>query len=226
MTTPGALDRLWISIRGIASRTVSRVSDLIASMKATGAGDEAIKKRLLDEAEQGTILSEMRNFAASRAPGFVGDMIFRFARDTLADRQSRAKDAYDKVKQDRIESSQKKILDSAGVEKTRLQQIQDAYIKQGIDTTAYQDELPEPPPDADLEDEYMWVAVVDNNTCAVCAGNHGDIKTLGEWSAIGEPRSGACYGEQNCRCILVPETVLSKSEKSDIRSMGPLLIEK
>ena len=90
MTTPGALDRLWISIKGIAGRTVSRVSDLIASMKATGAGDEAIKKRLLDEAEQGTMLSEMRNFATSRAPGFVGDMIFSFARDTLADRQSRA----------------------------------------------------------------------------------------------------------------------------------------
>jgi len=195
-------------------------------MRATGAGDEAIKKRLLDEAEQGTILSEMRNFATSRAPGFVGDMIFRFARDTLSDRQKRVADAYNKVKQDRIDSNEEKITDAAGAEKTRLQQIQESYIKQGIDTTAYQNELPEPPPDADLDDEYMWVAVVDNNTCAVCAGNHGAIKSLGEWSAIGEPRSGACYGEQNCRCILVPETVLSKTEKSEIRNLGPLVIPK
>lgn len=226
MANQPALDRLNITIEGVTERTISRLNDLIRDLQASGASEEAIRQRIKLELVGGPVLAEMRSFATARVPGFIGDMAFRFARDTLATQQHRIDEALAEVKKERLEAMTKEVKAADGTEKTRLQDIQDAYKRQGIDITAYQNELPEPPPDADLQDDYMWVAIVDSNTCSVCAGNHGAIKSLREWALIGEPRSGACVGEQNCRCILVPDNSLTRTDRQEIRDIGPLNIAK
>ena len=219
---PAAIDRLEITIDGVASRTVSAVDDLVHELKTSGMNDAAIRARVMQEVEGGKVLSELRNFATARCPGFFGDMTFRFARDTLAAEQAAA-DALTSVRQERIDAMEKMVIGLDGEEKTRQEAILETYKAQGIDTTAFEgEELPEPPPDANLEDEYMWVAVEDNRTCDVCSGNHGEINTLGDWSAIGEPRSGACMGDQNCRCILVPTSAMSEGDQKEIRDNGPV----
>lgn len=226
MTTenPTFLERMTITIQGIASRVVSRVSDLITRMKAAGVSDDVIRTRITSEAVNGSTLSEMRNFATAQVPGFVGDMAFRFARDTLSDKQRKVDDALKAVRDRRKDAMEKDAESATGATKTRIEEILNAYKKQGIDITAHKEALPEPPPSAKLSDVYLWVAVIDTNTCSVCAGNHGKVKTLQEWSSIGEPRSGACVGESNCRCVLVPEISLTKSEQKEIRDMGPLVV--
>jgi hypothetical protein len=225
-SNPAALERMAVVIQGVADRTVSAVNDLVAELKTTGMNDSGIRQRIIQELDGGTALAEMRRFATARCPGFVGDMTFRFARDTLASKQA-AIDALNETRESRQEAMEREVETSDGEEKTRREAILEAYERQGIDITAFEgEELPEPPADADLTEKYMWVAIVDKNTCEVCEGNHGEVRTLEEWAEIGEPRSGACMGDQNCRCILVPESTMTDGDKQEIKDNGPINVEK
>jgi hypothetical protein len=244
-TIPAAFQRLAIVIDGVATRTVSAVDDLVRELRASGISDKVIKSRIETEIESGRVFSELRSFATARCPGFVGDMTFRFARDTLADRQrviESLAEVRGKASGKRGGSSKESIAartEVAGLVVERMQaditsaatpedaaraeQILATYDESGIDITAFEgEELPEPPADADATDLYMWVAVEDKNTCDICAGNHGEVKTLAEWSNIGEPRSGACAGDQNCRCVLVPAGSLTDGEQTQIKDNGPI----
>lgn len=194
---------LKVIIQGIAQRTASAVNDWIFGMKNTGMSDAKIKARLGEELEVGRIISEMRRFATANVPGYTGELLHRFGRDTLMDDlKIREADAIlaSQGKRTRVET------DNAAAAKT-------AWEKQGIDTTSWTEgKLPDPPPDADLNEVFKWIAVMDSNTCGICGGNHGREKTLREWSEIGEPRSGACRGERNCRCMLIPTGVVKSGD--------------
>lgn len=227
--------RMEIVIEGVANRTVSAVDDLVNELKASGVSDQVIKDRIMQEIEGGRALVELRSFATARVPGFVGDMTYRFARDTLAAKQA-AIDALREQREGRQREDSPKVLEEIRGrleddvataddpdEKDRAEQILAPFDKSSIDITAFEaEELPELPPDEDLNALHLWVAVKDRNTCDICAGNHGQVKTLGEWSEIGEPRSGACMGDQSCRCVLVPAAALTEKDQKSIRDNGPV----
>lgn len=185
-----AFQGVKILIRGFAERIASSVNDWAFGMKENGASDRTITRRLKEEIETGRIIGEMKRFATAFVPGYVGELTARFGRDTLADRK-RAQAIWDAP--DGKESDALAALDGIN--------------SQGVDTTAAEDirDDLDIPPDADPDVLYYWVAIHDKNTCDVCDGNSREgAKTLSEWSDIGEPRSGACRGDTNCRCILVP----------------------
>lgn len=185
---------LLIMIQGVAARVVSAVNDWVFGMKQAGMSYEKIKERLKEEIESGSAVSEARRFAESKVPGYAGELIHRFGRDTLADRQRKIKDIL------------KEAADREQISDKDAKATLETWKKQGIDTTAWKDgQLPDPPPDASLDDRFTWIAIHDKRTCDVCDANHGYTKTLREWAEIGVPRSGACRGEWRCRCLLVPE---------------------
>ena len=186
---------LAILIRGFAERTASAVNDWAMGMADGGASRQVIQRRLKEEIEAGRIIGEMKRFASSFVPGYVGTMAERFGRDTLANKKLAA-DLLAEVR-----AGERTPEDAEAVK--------NALRKEGVDTSALGDaedgQLPDIPPDTDLSARFYWVAIHDKNTCDVCDENstRGAL-TLSEWVDIGEPRSGACRGEQNCRCILVP----------------------
>lgn len=190
---------MLLVIKGIASRVSSAVNDWVFGMKETGMGDSKVKMRLIEDLEASRITNEMLKFAQVRIPGYVGELTNRFARDTLSDEYKRQQ-----------QNAQQAEAIIAGLHKKGNENTQDVedvvktWEKQGIDTSAWEEgQLPSVPPSADLNDLYTWIAIEDKNTCEVCDANHGETKTLKEWAEIGEPRSGACAGEQRCRCLLV-----------------------
>jgi hypothetical protein len=151
-------------------------------------------------------------------------MTFRFARDSLAVKQKDIS-AYEAALASQNERTNAAPDTPPGPEeKNRLEEIRAAYERQGVMIEGMDNELPEPPPDADLNEEYLWITVHDNKVCDVCAENHNIIHTLQEWSDIGEPRSGACLGDQNCRCILVPASSVSDEDRKELEK--PIVIEK
>lgn len=180
---------LKILIRGFAERISSSVNDFSFSLQSSGASATVIRRRVEEEiATGGRVVAEMRRFGTAMVPGFAGELVSRYGRDTLATKRLVA----DLIAQDR-----KIEADRAG-QQLNFQGIDAGDMAPG--------ELPmDIPPDADLDQQYYWVAIHDNATCEVCEANSemGAI-TLAEWSEIGEPRSGACAGEWRCRCELVP----------------------
>lgn len=193
---------LKIIIKGIAERISSQVNDWVFGMKDSGMSDEVISRRLDEELEFGRIITEMKKFAEVKIPGYVGELTQRFARDTLTaeEKSKRAKDLLQEMRDK-----------SMPTEKT-MEAIAE-WERRGIDTSSWgEGGMPDPPPDAELEDSFVWVAIMDKATCDVCEGNHGEIKTLAEWSEIGLPRSGACFGRESCRCLLVPELNISEGD--------------
>lgn len=210
MTQAAAVKKMEIVVDGIAYRTVSALNDMVDAMRASGISDDVIRDRVRQELESGPVLAELRRFGAAKVPGFVGDMAFRFARDTQSLEGTRKQ-----VIADLEEELARQPTDD---DRARVREALEAYRKQGIDVSAYStEEFPEPPPDAPLDERYIWIAVLDKRTCSVCSGFHGEEKTLGEWAEVGEPRSGNCYGEDNCRCMLVPAGQLSKKDREVFR---------
>lgn len=186
---------MGIIIRGFAERVASSVNDWVAGMTDSGASDDTIKRRLKEEIEAGRIIGEMKRFANSYVPGYVGTLAERFGRDTLANKKLAA----DLLAEVRAGTRSREDAEA----------VKDALRAEGVDTSALGDaedgQLPDIPPETDLNERFYWVAIHDKNTCDVCEDNSRlGAKTLGEWVDIGEPRSGACRGEQNCRCVLVP----------------------
>ncbi len=216
--TPATVERLRIIIRGVSQRTASAVDSLVEELKTSGMSDAGIIARVNAEIETGKILSEMRNFATVRVPGVLADSVFRFARDTLSDKQKLL---------DRFKKIEATIATQNGEKPTPEQTAaaREIFDAENIDTTSWfeQPEM-QPPPDADMEELYMWVAVEDKNTCSVCAGNHGAVDTLKRWAEIGEPRSGACLGDENCRCILVPVDSVTPEQQRSLADAGPIAL--
>lgn len=58
-----------------------------------------------------------------------------------------------------------------------------------------------------LEQDFKWVAVLDERTCPDCERRHGQSKSWDEWESEGLPRTGATKCGNYCRCILVPQGV-------------------
>jgi len=219
MTTPAAIKRLEVIISGVAHRTVSAVDSLVEELRATGMGDKAINQRVQQELESGPVLAEMRRFATARAPGVMGDMVFRFARDTTALEARRAKD----IAMFKQIAADQKAADATPMTDEQLAAVEKTAREQNIDASAFlADEMPVPPADDDPEALYLWVAVEDRNTCETCAGNHGEVKTMSEWTDIGEPRAGACAGGENCRCVLVPTEAMTAEQRQKIVDAGPI----
>jgi hypothetical protein len=207
-----------ILIRGVAERTSSAVDSLVEQMRTTGASDATIINRLRAEVEAGPLLAEMRRFATAQVPGFIGDMSFRFARDSLSDLKSKIRA---ELEADRKAQASRGL--DAGPEEL-LPRIPDNASE--IDTIAWEESDLNPPPGAPLDTLYQWVTVHDSRVCDVCAENHGEVNTLEEWASIGEPRSGACLGGENCRCVLVPADALTDEQQTTIRDMGPIILER
>jgi len=181
-----------ILIRGFAERVASSVNDWAFGLTEAGADSEVVVDRLRDELKGGRVLGEMRRFATAFVPGYTGEIVNRFGRDTLADKKL-AKSLLDEVRMTREERQ------AAEEAKRNLEE------PDRIPWTVDEEALPEIPPDADLDQLYYWVAIHDANTCEVCEGNSElGAQTLRDWAEIGEPRSGACAGEWRCRCVLVP----------------------
>jgi hypothetical protein len=230
-----AFDRLRIVIDGIADRVSSAVDSLADEMTAAGASPDAIKTRIEMEMKSGRILSEMRDFAKARVPGFAGDMAFRFARDTLSDKQKQddfrarlreEKETLKVIEDDKTRGMSAMEEETLSDRQDQAQAIIEAMQTLDIDIGAYVgDQFPEPPPDAPLTDGYLWIAVKDKNTCEICEGNHGEIKTLAEWSAIGEPRSGACLGESRCRCVLIPTSAVNPDDSEHLKDVVTVVKE-
>jgi hypothetical protein len=56
----------------------------------------------------------------------------------------------------------------------------------------------------EVEQEELWVAVMDTNTCPDCEERHGSERTRSEWEQVGMPRSNALICQDQCRCELFP----------------------
>jgi len=197
-----AVERLEIVIQAAAAKARATVGEAVQQMRGTGMKESAIRDRLqADLDEGGQLMADLRNFAAAKVPGWTGDIVSRFANDTLSDFERRQ--AY------RKRTEEEKAEKSAPERQAALDQQKELIEKAGVDVgNLTLDDKPEPPPDAPLTSEWRWVAVLDANVCGVCEGNHGRVKTLREWAEIGEPRSGTCAGAERCRCILIPEDSL------------------
>jgi hypothetical protein len=216
--TPAAIKRLEAIIAGVAARTASAADSLVDELRTSGMSEASIIERVKAEMQAGKLLNEMRQFAGVRAPGIIADSVFRFARDTLSDRQK------DIARFKEIEADiEKRNAEPPSDE--QMAAVEAAMDSQGIDVSAWvADQEMSPPPDAILEDSYLWVAVQDNRTCSICEGNHGDVKTLSAWVDIGEPRSGACLGDQSCRCLLVAVDTMTSEQQSALKDMGPIKV--
>lgn len=221
---PKALNRLEIEIDGIVDTISGKMERFLEWMRVSGMSDEAALRRIKLELEGGQMLSELRSFATAKVPGFVGDLTFRFARDSVAVAQKDLNAYQEALAKLNERNDQPAAAKPDPEERTRLQEIVSAYERQGVMIEGADSELPEPPPDADLNDEYLWITVHDQRVCEVCAENHNVVHTLRDWAEIGEPRSGACLGDQNCRCILVPADAVSDEDRAALDK--PLVIEK
>lgn len=60
------------------------------------------------------------------------------------------------------------------------------------------------------EELQMWQSVLSKNTCPTCAKNHGTVNTAAGWAGIG-PREAPTECGENCKCELVPVSVIRKS---------------
>jgi hypothetical protein len=218
MSLTGALKRLWVTIQGIAHRTVSSVDDSVEEMRATGMAPAAIKERIKDELKAGPILRELRQFATATAPGVAYDMVSRFGADTLAQRQKQVDDAVAAI-----------LRAPAGTRVASLRRSGQDAVDEALGggspvVDAWADGDPSAvPPDADKYDPYMWVTMEDGRVCPWCVGNHGIIMAMIEWEKQGAPRAGGpCYAGIACRCELVYTGSMTDDEIDAIRKHGPI----
>jgi len=198
---------MGLLIRGYAERIASTVNDWATGMQDSGASDDVIRRRLKEEIEAGRILGEMRKFATAYVPGYVGEMVNRMGRDTLAQTKRSEEIIADLKRKESPRGRQ--------ASEEELAEIREALGAQGIDASVWPEgePLPDVPPDADMDALFFWVSVQDKNRCEVCAANsEKGALTLSEWVDIGEPRSGACLGESRCRCVLVAADGISKAD--------------
>lgn len=193
-----AVDRLEAAIRGAADNTRARINEAVEQMQLSGMATDAIRERLQDDLDNGgKITSDLRNFATARVPGWTYDLLTRFGNDTLAD--------FRKREEQRMVDEAKFTEKAYESRKNALTETNIILEESGVDVTQLKDnEFFRPPEDTPLNSKWLWVAVVDNNTCDICEANNGEVKTLQEWIEIGQPRSGVCAGAERCRCVLVP----------------------
>lgn len=192
---------LLILIQGIASRVASAVNDWVFGMKQTGMNDAAIKTRLAQEIEAGRIITEMKNFAQAFVPGYAGDLVRRFGRDTVAQR----------IKDMRTRDFERIRLEDTPESRRRIEELEKKIL---ID--AYNEgELLPVPPESDMGQKYIWISVRGKNTCWPCWNRHGEEKTMEGWINAGVPRSNFCLGGWRCRCELVPMEALDPDDIPD-----------
>jgi hypothetical protein len=198
---------LLIMIRGIAARTVSAVNDFIFGLKRSGMADDSIKRRVAEEILRGRIINEVSSFARVFIPGYSGEAVRRFGRDTVAERIKRMRAAdFDRI--DLIETPQM-IRDREAAERR-------------IVTEAYEDgEFLDVPEEPDQSQQFIWISIRNKNTCEECYSRHGQEATMDEWMERGLPRTSACYGGYNCNCDLVASEVLEPDDIPDELQVDP-----
>lgn len=235
MKTKDILSRLLITIEGIAERTVSRILEIMTTMRSNGLTDEEIRAQVTELLTRGGAdnpLTEMQNFAKASVPGYVGEMTYMFARDTIADRTTRVKTAYEAAKL---------LLDKGIAQPSTPLPPGTIYVTEDgeflIDKSIQKildDKVALLNDEGDIElipstepkegDKFLWMAVIDGATCPNCIGVHGDIQTMEYWIANGLPQSWFCYGHSRCRCVLIPQVALSASDVEYLKKTGPLVI--
>lgn len=52
---------------------------------------------------------------------------------------------------------------------------------------------------------FVWIAVMDDGSCASCEKRHGKSRTMAEWDALGAPGSAVLICRRECRCSLQPD---------------------
>ena len=58
----------------------------------------------------------------------------------------------------------------------------------------------------DIDDAvWVWLTVHDSRVCPDCGKRHNVKRTLAEWVALGEPRSGWSVCGDRCRCVIMPD---------------------
>lgn len=192
---------LLLILQGIASRVASAVNDFVFGLRETGMNEAAIERRLKEEIEAGRIISEMKKFAQVFIPGYSGDIVRRFARDTISERIRRAKEYVDR-----------------GIEGIKLIQTPemdriDAERQKKIITDAYENgELLDIPHPAEQGQQFVWISIRNRNTCDECRSRHGREETLRAWIDLGLPRSSVCFGGFLCNCELMPIEALEPDD--------------
>jgi hypothetical protein len=53
-------------------------------------------------------------------------------------------------------------------------------------------------------DEWIWIAIDDDNRCEDCSERDGEVNSWAEWQAIGLPGMGTTVCGWRCRCSLEP----------------------
>jgi hypothetical protein len=53
-------------------------------------------------------------------------------------------------------------------------------------------------------DEWIWIAIDDDNRCEDCSERDGEVNSWSEWQAIGLPGMGTTVCGWRCRCSLEP----------------------
>lgn len=67
---------------------------------------------------------------------------------------------------------------------------------------------------------YMWYAL-GVNSCRTCIERHGQLKNMGQWTALGTPGSGTTICKWRCQCVLVSQPQAQKIYGVDPNSSDP-----
>lgn len=190
---------LLVVIQGIAKRVSSAINDWVFGMKETGMNEDAIRKRLVQEIARGKLIGELKNFATGYVPGFTGELLERFGRDTVSERI--------KAMREFKFTGDVKGLDTPESDATKRK------WEQYVNTQAYNEgDFLTPPEPLELDTVYAWISVRGKNTCLECWNRHGQEKTMEEWIKDGLPRSNVCEGGFRCRCKLVEIEALQPAD--------------